>query len=77
MSTAVETGSSPAKSNNNNNNSGSNSNSSGNNNNGNPSPNAKGVQRRQLVSNPTLAPLLPTLPIIHYPLPHLCTINNR
>ncbi|KAH8258379.1 hypothetical protein KR038_010337 [Drosophila bunnanda] len=43
MSTAVETGSSPAKSNNNNNNSG--SNSSGN---GNPSPNAKGVQRRQL-----------------------------
>ncbi|XP_037711805.1 jmjC domain-containing histone demethylation protein 1 [Drosophila subpulchrella] len=44
MSTAVETGSSPAKSNSNNNSSG--GNNSGNN--GNPSPNAKGVQRRQL-----------------------------
>ncbi|XP_017088585.2 jmjC domain-containing histone demethylation protein 1 [Drosophila bipectinata] len=43
MSTAVETGSSPAKSNNSNSNNG-NSNSG----NGNPSPNAKGVQRRQL-----------------------------
>ncbi|XP_016981904.1 jmjC domain-containing histone demethylation protein 1 [Drosophila rhopaloa] len=43
MSTAVETGSSPAKSNSNNNSSG--GNNSGN---GNPSPNAKGVQRRQL-----------------------------
>jgi len=54
MSTAVETGSSPAKSNSNNNSSG--GNNSGNN--GNPSPNAKGVQRRQLVSTSPPAPPL-------------------
>ncbi|EDV49826.1 jmjC domain-containing histone demethylation protein 1 [Drosophila erecta] len=48
MSTAVETGSSPAKSNSNNNSSGGNNSGNNNNGNGNLSPNAKGVQRRQL-----------------------------
>lgn len=69
MSTAVETGSSPAKSNSNNNSSGGNNN----NGNGNLSPNAKGVQRRQLVS--TAAP--PLLPFTPRPLRSSLSITDK